>query len=280
MWNGIALDHIDDNGFLLRELFPHSNMLPPFVKLAAVPEKDSSVWAVDTAHGGARVQQYPINDVGNTWVSSVYFEKTGQYLPPEIQQAAAVKLAQACRTFTIPVLPFAQRAELGETTYVPTEGPIIKMASGPEADWVPDHKKVRTSLVTRMICVGEDDKAALANDFSKLAFSSARTMEEQLTYLDNKYNLIQLWGKIPTPKDTVAPMEKKAEVSVEVAPVTMVFTTAHEVITDIDLLKLAASSNVEQLPPEASKAFRQDPVGFFSHLNANAREAVLAILQE
>ena len=106
------LDHYDDQGAMfLREI--GELPVPEFVKTASditTANKFAEDYAlvVDTDRG--RLHKFPVVDKGNTFLSSLYFEKTAHALPVEMRKAVAASLAEALTDYGFDIPSYIKEA--------------------------------------------------------------------------------------------------------------------------------------------------------------------------
>lgn len=94
----------DKEGTILREYFSNLDEVPEIIKQAsALDGLDDSDYALVMMNDGFKYQKYPINDVGNTILSAMYFVKQAHLLPDELVKIAAESLTEACSKHKIDV---------------------------------------------------------------------------------------------------------------------------------------------------------------------------------
>jgi len=108
---GKILDFTDDPDFIndRRKMAMIEGRLLPFEKHASLPNE---AFALLIEGRTGLFRRYPIYSKTATAVSTAYFDETHGSLHPELQQATAVKLAEACKYFGLEVpASFAKIAE-------------------------------------------------------------------------------------------------------------------------------------------------------------------------
>jgi hypothetical protein len=94
----------DKEGTILREYFDSLDEVPEIIKQASAPDiSDDSNYALVMMNDGFKYQKYPINDVGNTVLSAMYFVKQAHLLPDELVKIAAESITEACSKHKIDV---------------------------------------------------------------------------------------------------------------------------------------------------------------------------------
>lgn len=106
--SGLLLDVYDDqNGDVLRQVYPTREAIPETVKVAHMLTGDErqalpdDMFALVMRDGDVVLRKYACIDGGNTQVSIDYFLKTREVLPEEAQKVAAANLLVACDWYKI-----------------------------------------------------------------------------------------------------------------------------------------------------------------------------------
>lgn len=121
---GKILDFTDDPDFIndRQKMAMIEGKLLPFEKHASLPNE---AFALLVEGRTGLFRRYPIYSKTATAVSSGYFDEHFQDLHPSLQQAAAVKLAEACEYYGVPKpKAFSKIAEKG----VPQAGRVVRAA--------------------------------------------------------------------------------------------------------------------------------------------------------
>jgi hypothetical protein len=118
--SGLVLDVRDDNdGAVLRSIFPTAADLPDLVKQASeiTPELDARLpdylFALVLKDEDVTLRKFACIDAGNTALSVEYFLKTAYKLPLEAQQVGASNLVTACGWYDIEPPEQLQKIALG-----------------------------------------------------------------------------------------------------------------------------------------------------------------------
>ena len=97
-----VLDHYDDGGLFLREVFD-GKKVPEIIKSAAdlssTLTRNSEDYALTVSTEDGIAHRYPIVDAGNTLASALYFEKKSSALTPVQQKETAQALSEALKGF-------------------------------------------------------------------------------------------------------------------------------------------------------------------------------------
>jgi len=106
--SGLVLDvHDDQNGQVLKEVFPTQGDVPDLIKNAHLhtPEERAALpddlFALVLTDGDVTLRKFACVDSGNTALSVEYFLKTAHKLPVEAQKVAAENLVTACGWYDI-----------------------------------------------------------------------------------------------------------------------------------------------------------------------------------
>lgn len=105
--SGLVLEARDDNGTLLRTMFPDPEALPAMVKEAAeLPDvvRDAlpdDVFALVMSFDDGALRKYACVDAGHTALNTLYFMETHHRLPPQMQKVAASRLVHFCTQYDI-----------------------------------------------------------------------------------------------------------------------------------------------------------------------------------
>ena len=117
----MILDHYDDHGKYLREVFAEG--VPAFVKHACAANDSAVKFAEDYAtviSGDKGVSyKYPLLDMGNAVASAVYFAKFGDGLPPEKRKEAAEAIKAALTAYGLEAPEELTKAASAELAYSP-----------------------------------------------------------------------------------------------------------------------------------------------------------------
>jgi len=116
----------------LVQRFPYAT-LPDFVKQAAdassTPLPDTDYALVITNDQGEKYGRYPINDLGNTFLSAYYLMEHGRGLPSHMQKVAATRIVQAFRFFDAPPPPTLEKLASADPVapFVPEEAELPRV---------------------------------------------------------------------------------------------------------------------------------------------------------
>lgn len=125
---GKILDFTDDPDFIndRRKMAMIEGKLLPFEKHASLPDE---AFALLVEGRTGLFRRYPIYSKTATAVSTAYFEEHHQDMHPSLQQAAAVKLAEACKYFGVKVPEV-----FGKFAGVPQSDRVVRAADLSGAD--------------------------------------------------------------------------------------------------------------------------------------------------
>ncbi len=169
------LDFYDDGGRFLTEKIPYDD-LPAFVKEASyAPREDLTPddYAVVMVTGDTEEGKFPINDPGNTAISTAYFLHNHDVMPPEAVKVAAVNLLDACRAFRLGEpeelrkLAVRSVAPMALKDKIPYEevAPITRYDDKPLKRRKLEHKPTNTKKEMKQIFGGEKLKTASALNY-------------------------------------------------------------------------------------------------------------------
>lgn len=118
--SGLILDVNDDQGRLVKEIFPTLDSVPETIKQAHVLSHEEraslpdDVFALVLQDEYSTLRKYACTDRGNTELAVLYFLKTAHKLPEEAQKVAAENLTVACNWYGIvPPIELAKVAGAG-----------------------------------------------------------------------------------------------------------------------------------------------------------------------
>lgn len=142
---GVVLDHIDDQGSLMKQIWPTIEDVPSHVKTAAlhlVPEAEPQDFALVARDGDYVIKKWACFDAGTTAISTAYFLAHHNKLPDELAKLSAARLTRACVAYDLePPADLLKLAgvnfteeELGGTLPVVDQAPVVKMASDRPSD--------------------------------------------------------------------------------------------------------------------------------------------------
>lgn len=105
--SGLVLDIFDDNGDILRSIYPTREAIPGSIKTAHILSSDErdhlpdDVFALVMVNEDQKFRKFACVDEGNTRLSVGFFLKTAEKLPTEVQKIAASNLLTACAWYGI-----------------------------------------------------------------------------------------------------------------------------------------------------------------------------------
>jgi len=302
-WRFSCYDVTDDGGLLVREMFPDSDALPHFVKEASYPRSlPREDWALAYDDDSTSLRKFAMSDRGNTWLSTMYFVRTGNALPDPLVKSAAVRLTQACKDYGLAppeelgIMASGERAQAtvspeyseaitkiamhrSQEAAATREVEIMEDGYSPKtkiASSIIDENALVSGLQMRLMYFPADERPALTTALEKVAMTGP-ALVSFISDLDQRSGLFQHWGgDLPDPHDTVygtgpapAPKEKVAK---------KVFQVGGSVVTDVEIEKLAASEKfTDAFPTAFVSQFREDPVTVFDSLPRDT-QAVIASL--
>lgn len=101
---GVVLDHTDDQGSLMKQIWPTLEDVPEYVKTAAlhlVPEAESRDFALVAQDGDYVLKKWACFDAGTTAISTAYFLAHHNKLPDELAKLSAARLTRACVAYDL-----------------------------------------------------------------------------------------------------------------------------------------------------------------------------------
>lgn len=99
-----VIDFYDDNGELLKEVFPDFNLLPEQVKTANFnPPNNDHDYALILNKDGYLFKKFACHDAGNTAISLLYFLENYEKLPDEAVKIAALNLVDSLQRFNLKI---------------------------------------------------------------------------------------------------------------------------------------------------------------------------------
>jgi len=168
-----VIDFYDDReGRILQGFVPDPSDLPPLVKTAAVLAESAhnNQYALVMSDQQRTLRRFPTNDVGNTWLSALYFHATHDVLPEEAEKVAAANLLLACNHFQID----------------PPQS-LVEAASrhdGPPTTNLVDITGQRREIIKEAEALPEDDVVYALEDEKRYPLASAQDARTAMTYLD------------------------------------------------------------------------------------------------
>ncbi len=136
-YNASILDVYDDRGALLRRYFETADEIPSFVKAASADvtqDNDPHDFALVLVDGDDVMKKFAMTDLGNTWLSLLYFREHRDALPEEAQKVAAANLREGAANYGLHVPDFVEALAEGvesfdNVVYVEGLSPATKVAS-------------------------------------------------------------------------------------------------------------------------------------------------------